>query len=203
MLSCCITWHMPTCTLSNQSVSVEKVMGGTVTTAHSCTWTVGPSVTCKTKQNPLRNKVTIYWSSQETETQLCGNVTQKNYNVCTHVHVCVCPCVPVLAWQHWCPPMSASHRRAGFHSFKFCTENFEEATTTNSDYFYCISEEHCEEWRVEYYTINDAAQLTTFNLIHYPHFPLISPHFKRGDYSLISLTHTGLNLGFIIKIINL
>ena len=137
MLSCCITWHMPHCTVSNISVSVETVTAGTVTTAHIRTWTVGPCVTCKTKQNPSLNKVTILINKAGKEKNVHRN--NDNIHTCTHLHAHV-------YYLYWHENTYVSHLQVGasrlqfdckclclatrqvFHSFKFCTETFEEAT---------------------------------------------------------------------------
>lgn len=57
---------MPHWTVSNCNVSVETVTAGSVTVADSCTCSLGPHVTWKTKQG--HNATTEQWYTQ---TQLC------------------------------------------------------------------------------------------------------------------------------------
>lgn len=142
---------MPHCTVSNCSVSVETVMAGTVTTAHSRTWTIGPPVTCKTKQNPLRNKVimlliikpdkdSIMWKFY-TESKIMTIFVHMYILVCAHVYLywhdnTYVPHLQVgsLGVKFNCESLCLTARKV-FHSFKFCTETFEEATTTHSSSF--------------------------------------------------------------------
>lgn len=127
---------MPHRTLSNCSASWETVTAGTVTTAHSRTWTIGPSTTWKDKQRQLRDRggggVMMRWIHEGPNGNIMSN--QKSVYLYWHDNTCV-PHLQVgaLGGECNCKGLCRSTGKV-LHSLDVDTESFDEATKHSKCY---------------------------------------------------------------------